>query len=150
MGELPSVAADLRRPVPFGPADPSVLADPSPPAGGLPPGRLVGSDTLDLSVAAPPADLAAALPVAAGHAALCLDTVLLRPGGPGTLAAHAEHLVGAHHWSFRRDGVRHPHGVRHPGTVMAPETAVVSGAAVGEPVAGQGRCQTWAAVLPQS
>ncbi|MFH8383958.1 DUF4253 domain-containing protein [Kitasatospora sp. NPDC018058] len=57
----------------------------------------VGFDTLQLSVAVPPATLAEALPLAAEHAAFCPDQV---HQGTGTLTAYAEQLVGSHRWSF--------------------------------------------------
>ncbi|MEV6974006.1 DUF4253 domain-containing protein [Kitasatospora sp. NPDC093806] len=57
----------------------------------------VGFDTLQLSVAVPPATLAEALPVAAEHTALCSDLVFQ---GTGTLTAYAEQLVGSHLWHF--------------------------------------------------
>ncbi|MET8628062.1 DUF4253 domain-containing protein [Kitasatospora sp. NPDC004669] len=56
-----------------------------------------GADSLYLSVAAPPADVEEALPVAAEHVALCPDNVFQ---GPGSLADYAEELVGGHAWSF--------------------------------------------------
>lgn len=56
-----------------------------------------GFDTLELSVPAPPATLAEALPLAAEHTAFCPDLVFQ---GSGSLTAYAEELVGAHQWSF--------------------------------------------------
>ncbi|MFI6496744.1 DUF4253 domain-containing protein [Nonomuraea typhae] len=57
----------------------------------------LGFNTLDVSVAAPPADLEHALHVAAEHWAFCPDNVVQ---GPGDLFGYAEQLVGAHAWSF--------------------------------------------------
>ncbi|MFE5588097.1 DUF4253 domain-containing protein [Kitasatospora sp. NPDC056531] len=57
----------------------------------------VGFDTLQLSLAVPPATLAEALPLAAEHAAFCPDQI---HQGAGTLTAYAEQLVGSHHWYF--------------------------------------------------
>ncbi|MEV7599022.1 DUF4253 domain-containing protein [Kitasatospora sp. NPDC089797] len=57
----------------------------------------VGAGTLELSVAAPPADLARALPVAAEHEAFCPDTVLPHEDG---LSGYARELVGAGRWGF--------------------------------------------------
>lgn len=57
----------------------------------------VGFNTLDLSVAAPPADLDHALHVAAEHWAFCPDNVVQ---GAGDLRGYAEQLVAAHSWSF--------------------------------------------------
>ncbi|MEV7359261.1 DUF4253 domain-containing protein [Kitasatospora sp. NPDC091276] len=57
----------------------------------------VGFDTLELSVAVPPATLAEALPLAAEHTAFCPDLVFQ---GTGALTAYAERLVAAHQWSF--------------------------------------------------
>ncbi|MER7754744.1 DUF4253 domain-containing protein [Kitasatospora sp. NPDC097643] len=56
-----------------------------------------GFDTLELSVAAPPATLDEALPLAAEHTALCPDLVFQ---GTGTLTAYAELLVAFPRWSF--------------------------------------------------
>ncbi|MFD0262842.1 DUF4253 domain-containing protein [Kitasatospora indigofera] len=56
-----------------------------------------GFDTLDLGVAAPPANLDEALLVAAEHLALCPDNILQ---GVGTLSAYAEHLVDADVWTL--------------------------------------------------
>ncbi|WP_079198215.1 DUF4253 domain-containing protein [Streptomyces sp. CB03911] len=58
---------------------------------------VVGFDTIDLSVAAPPADLDEALLVAAEHLALCPDNILQ---GVGTLSAYAEDLVKADSWTL--------------------------------------------------
>ncbi|MFG2823758.1 DUF4253 domain-containing protein [Kitasatospora sp. NPDC048365] len=57
----------------------------------------VGFADLVLSVAAPPADTAAALRTAAEHLAICPDNILQ---GPGSLAKYAGGLVGADQWSF--------------------------------------------------
>ncbi|MFF2146839.1 DUF4253 domain-containing protein [Kitasatospora sp. NPDC058190] len=57
----------------------------------------VGFDTLQLSVAAPPATLAEALPLAAEHAAFCPDQI---HQSAGTLTAYAEQLVASRHWYF--------------------------------------------------
>ncbi|GAA3536365.1 DUF4253 domain-containing protein [Nonomuraea rosea] len=57
----------------------------------------VGFNTLELSVAAPPADPEHALHVAAEHWAFCPDNVVQ---GPGDLQAYAEQIIGAHAWSF--------------------------------------------------
>ncbi|WP_282696519.1 DUF4253 domain-containing protein [Streptomyces sp. CC208A] len=59
----------------------------------------VGFDTLRLSVAAPPATLEEALPVAAEHFAFCPDNVWQGPR-PQNLVAYAERLVGADVWTF--------------------------------------------------
>nr|BFE60769.1 DUF4253 domain-containing protein [Dactylosporangium thailandense] len=59
----------------------------------------VGFDTLHLSVAAPPATVEEALPVAAEHFAFCPDDVWQREH-PQTVAALAEELVGVPMWSF--------------------------------------------------
>ncbi|GHA80950.1 DUF4253 domain-containing protein [Streptomyces termitum] len=59
----------------------------------------VGFATLRLSVAAPPATLEEALPVAAEHFALCPDNVW-QGTAPQTLVAYAERLVGADLWTF--------------------------------------------------
>ncbi|MFE6226221.1 DUF4253 domain-containing protein [Streptomyces sp. NPDC057854] len=58
----------------------------------------VGFATLRLSVAAPPATLEEALPIAAEHFAFCPDNVW--QGSVQDLAAYAEHLVGADVWTF--------------------------------------------------
>ncbi|MEU3609865.1 DUF4253 domain-containing protein [Streptomyces sp. NPDC035033] len=58
----------------------------------------VGFDTLRLSVAAPPATLEEALPVAAEHFAFCPDNVW--QGHATDLVAYAGHLVGADAWTF--------------------------------------------------
>ncbi|MFB7365839.1 DUF4253 domain-containing protein [Streptomyces hydrogenans] len=58
----------------------------------------VGFDTLRLSVAAPPATLEEALPVAAEHFAFCPDNVW--QGQVEDLAAYAGHLVGSDLWTF--------------------------------------------------
>ncbi|ABS05558.1 hypothetical protein FHR75_003272 [Kineococcus radiotolerans] len=62
--------------------------------------RLValGFDTVVVSVAAPPADAAEALPVAAEHLGFCYDAVF--QDGPGDLAAYAAELVGTGAWRF--------------------------------------------------
>ncbi|MEU7424290.1 DUF4253 domain-containing protein [Streptomyces sp. NPDC040750] len=61
----------------------------------------LGFDTLVVSVAAPPADLADAEPLAAEHFAFCPDVLArIGPGGPGD---HAGELVGARVWHFRWD-----------------------------------------------
>ncbi|MER7845763.1 DUF4253 domain-containing protein [Kitasatospora sp. NPDC096077] len=57
----------------------------------------VGSATLELSVAEPPASRSQALRVAAEHAAFCPDNVFQGEGG---LAGYAEGLVGANNWGF--------------------------------------------------
>ncbi|MFD9123388.1 DUF4253 domain-containing protein [Kitasatospora sp. NPDC059571] len=57
----------------------------------------VGFDTLHLSIAAPPTDIAEALLVAAEHATLCPDNIFQ---GPGTLAAYAPDLLGADSWTL--------------------------------------------------
>ncbi|RIV39237.1 DUF4253 domain-containing protein [Micromonospora radicis] len=59
----------------------------------------VGFAELYLSVAAPPADTAAALPVAAEHFAFCPDNIW-QGQRPCTLAAYAERLVDAPTWAF--------------------------------------------------
>ena len=59
----------------------------------------VGFAELYLSVAAPPADIAEALPVAAEHFAFCPDNVW-QGQRPYTLAAYAERLVDAPTWAF--------------------------------------------------
>ncbi|MFD8011813.1 DUF4253 domain-containing protein [Streptomyces sp. NPDC058955] len=58
----------------------------------------VGFATLRLSVAAPPATLDEALPLAAEHFAFCPDNVW--QGHCKDLTAYAEHLVGADEWTF--------------------------------------------------
>ncbi|MER5735870.1 DUF4253 domain-containing protein [Streptomyces sp. NPDC002262] len=58
----------------------------------------VGFDTLRLSVAAPPATLEEALPIAAEHFAFCPDNVW--QGSVKDLAEYAERLVGADVWAF--------------------------------------------------
>ncbi|MFI8372230.1 DUF4253 domain-containing protein [Streptomyces sp. NPDC085466] len=58
----------------------------------------VGFDTLRLSVAAPPATLEEALPVAAEHFAFCPDNVW--QGHSRDLRTYAERLVGADLWTF--------------------------------------------------
>ncbi|MFJ5710346.1 DUF4253 domain-containing protein [Streptomyces sp. NPDC093105] len=58
----------------------------------------VGFATLRLSVAAPPATLEEALPIAAEHFAFCPDNVWQGPCRD--LTAYAEHLVGADLWTF--------------------------------------------------
>ncbi|MEW9529452.1 DUF4253 domain-containing protein [Microbispora sp. NPDC049125] len=57
----------------------------------------MGFNTLDLSVAAPPATPAHALHVAAEHWTFCPDSILQ---GPGTLADYAEQILGQNAWSF--------------------------------------------------
>ncbi|NUT45564.1 MAG: DUF4253 domain-containing protein [Thermoactinospora sp.] len=57
----------------------------------------LGFNTIDLSVAAPPADLEHALHVAAEHWTFCPDNVIQ---GAGDLRGYAEQLVGGHSWSF--------------------------------------------------
>ncbi|MEU1384943.1 MULTISPECIES: DUF4253 domain-containing protein [unclassified Nonomuraea] len=57
----------------------------------------VGFNTLDLSVAAPPADPEHALHVAAEHWAFCPDNVVQ---GPGDLQGYADQIIGRHAWSF--------------------------------------------------
>jgi Domain of unknown function (DUF4253) len=56
----------------------------------------VGFDTVELSVAAPPATPAAALQLAAEHYAFCPDNV----GGATQLDEYAGALVGCRHWGF--------------------------------------------------
>ncbi|WP_435132177.1 DUF4253 domain-containing protein [Actinacidiphila sp. bgisy144] len=56
-----------------------------------------GFSTLELSVAAPPADVDAALAIAAEHFAFCPDNVWQ---GSGSLTAYAKQLVNAHDWGF--------------------------------------------------
>jgi hypothetical protein len=57
----------------------------------------MGFNTLELSVAAPPATSRHAAQVAAEHWAFCPEVMAQ---GPGTLAAYAEHLRAGHTWSF--------------------------------------------------
>jgi hypothetical protein len=57
----------------------------------------LGFDTLDLSVAAPPTDLRHALHVAAEHATFCPEAIVQ---GPGSIAGHAEQILGRDNWSF--------------------------------------------------
>ncbi|MFF4776871.1 DUF4253 domain-containing protein [Microtetraspora fusca] len=57
----------------------------------------MGFNTLDLSVAAPPATPEHALHVAAEHWTFCPDSILQ---GPGTLADYAEQIQGKNAWSF--------------------------------------------------
>lgn len=59
----------------------------------------LGFDTVLVSVAAPPADAAQALPVAAEHLGFCYDAVF--QDGPGDLAGYAAELVGVGVWRFR-------------------------------------------------
>jgi hypothetical protein len=61
--------------------------------------RLVGLgfDTMELSVAAPPATMEHARRVAAEHFAFCPDNIAL---GPEDFDLYARHLVGAGTWSF--------------------------------------------------
>lgn len=58
----------------------------------------MGADTVTLSVAAPPADTAQALRVAAEHFAFCPDTIWQNP--PHRLRAYAERLVDRPVWDF--------------------------------------------------
>ena len=58
----------------------------------------IGFDTLELSVAAPPATFRHALRVAAEHATFCPEVIVQ---GPGTLAGYAEEIRDARLWSFR-------------------------------------------------
>ncbi|RKE23251.1 DUF4253 domain-containing protein [Streptomyces sp. TLI_171] len=57
----------------------------------------VGFAELEVSVAAPPADLDSALHVAAEHLAFCPDNIFQ---GAGTLAEYAPDLIGSGHWYF--------------------------------------------------
>ncbi|GAA4575223.1 DUF4253 domain-containing protein [Planotetraspora kaengkrachanensis] len=57
----------------------------------------LGFNTLDLSIAAPPATPEHALRVAAEHWTFCPDTLLQ---GPGTLVDYAHEIVGQNAWSF--------------------------------------------------
>lgn len=57
----------------------------------------IGFNTLDLSVAAPPAGRRHALRVAAEHATFCPEVVVQ---GAGTLVGHAELIRGRDIWSF--------------------------------------------------
>jgi hypothetical protein len=57
----------------------------------------VGFDVLYVSVAAPPATVDDALPVAAEHFAFCPDNILQ---GPGTLTKYAGRLVSTIAWEF--------------------------------------------------
>jgi hypothetical protein len=57
----------------------------------------LGFNTLDLSIAAPPATLDHALQVAAEHWTFCPDSLLQ---GPGTLVDYAREIVGQNAWSF--------------------------------------------------
>jgi hypothetical protein len=57
----------------------------------------IGFNTLDLSVAAPPATWQHALHVAAEHATFCPEIIVQ---GPGSLAGHAEQIRGRDTWSF--------------------------------------------------
>jgi hypothetical protein len=59
----------------------------------------VGSDTLHLSIAAPPTAADDALLVAAEHFAFCPDNIW-QGAHPHTLAAYAERLIDAHYWEF--------------------------------------------------
>ncbi|GIJ20628.1 hypothetical protein Vlu01_12520 [Micromonospora lutea] len=59
----------------------------------------VGSAELYLSVAAPPGDLAEALPIAAEHFAFCPDNIW-QGQRPCTLAGYADRLVDAPTWAF--------------------------------------------------
>lgn len=58
----------------------------------------MGFDTLFVSVAAPPSDVAEAFPVAAEHLGLCYDAVF--QDGPGDLEGYASELVGVGVWRF--------------------------------------------------
>lgn len=58
----------------------------------------LGFDTVFVSVAAPPADVAEAFPVAAEHLGFCYDAIF--QDGPGDLAEYAEGLVGRGVWRF--------------------------------------------------
>jgi len=60
----------------------------------------LGYNTLVLSVAAPPASLAQALPIAAEHFAFCRDNFGY---SAGSLTEYAQELVGVGHWSFLWD-----------------------------------------------
>jgi hypothetical protein len=57
----------------------------------------LGSGTLLLSVAAPPASAAHAESVAAEHFAFCPDNVVQ---GPGTISAYAKRIRKKNLWSF--------------------------------------------------
>lgn len=57
----------------------------------------VGFNTLEMSVAAPPADAEHALHVAAEHWAFCPDNVVQ---GAGDLQGYAQQIIGQHAWSF--------------------------------------------------
>jgi hypothetical protein len=59
----------------------------------------VGFDTLYMSVAAPPATLDEALPIAAEHFAFCPDNIW-QGSAPYTLAGYASQLVGTSSWAF--------------------------------------------------
>ena len=61
--------------------------------------RVVGAGFADLylTVAAPPATLEEALPIAAEHFAMCPDNVCQ---GAGTLTAYARGLIGTPVWQF--------------------------------------------------
>ncbi|MFE9608254.1 DUF4253 domain-containing protein [Streptomyces sp. NPDC006012] len=58
----------------------------------------LGFDTLVVSVAAPPADLADAEVLAAEHFAFCPDNIT--QSGPAGLSTYAEELIGERAWSF--------------------------------------------------
>jgi hypothetical protein len=58
----------------------------------------LGFDTLDLSVAAPPTSLRHAMHVAAEHATFCPEAIVQ---GSGSIAGHAEEILGCGIWSFR-------------------------------------------------
>jgi Domain of unknown function (DUF4253) len=60
----------------------------------------VGSDTLHLSVAAPPTTVEHALRVAAEHWAFCPDNVFQGPADANTLTSYAEQIRGKNSWSF--------------------------------------------------
>ncbi|BCJ62225.1 DUF4253 domain-containing protein [Micromonospora endophytica] len=59
----------------------------------------VGFAELYLSVAAPPGDLAEALPIAAEHFAFCPDNIWQGPH-PHTLGGYADRLIDAPTWAF--------------------------------------------------
>ena len=58
---------------------------------------VLGFDSLELSVAAPPRNQARALTVAAEHRAFCLPTFA---GQPGNLREYASELVQSRRWRF--------------------------------------------------
>ncbi len=57
----------------------------------------LGTDTITLVVARPPADIQAALPISAEHLAFCSDNIFQ---GAGSIAAYAPLLVRANRWDF--------------------------------------------------